>query len=107
MEDKPPIFAPSPPFPGIQRLRISGNPLVAPTPSGEGSALKRVWLGHIPCIAGVLLMGWWNETRIFGELTALAAVTAAIEFEQFIRIQFHPSACDEPVSENVFALTAE
>jgi hypothetical protein len=46
--------------------------------------LKRVWLGYIPFVLVALLVGWWNETRIFGELTALFAVTASVEFEQYL-----------------------
>ena len=47
--------------------------------------LKRVWLGYLPWVIVALAFGWWNETRIFGELTALIAVTAAIEFETYLR----------------------
>jgi hypothetical protein len=58
--------------------------------------LKLVWLGYIPIVLVALICGWWNETRIFGELIPLVAITAAIEFEQYIRdnpapvIQQHP-----------------
>jgi hypothetical protein len=47
--------------------------------------LKLVWLGYIPIVLVALICGWWNETRIFGELIPLVAITAAIEFEQYIR----------------------
>lgn len=56
------------------------------------STLRKVWLGYIPYLAANVLFGWWNETRIFGELIPIAAITAAIQFEQFIRNQAPASA---------------
>ncbi|HEV2646352.1 MAG TPA: hypothetical protein VGU46_08330 [Acidobacteriaceae bacterium] len=53
--------------------------------------LKLVWFGYIPIVFIALVCGWWNETRIFGELIPLVAVTAAIEFEQYIRDTFTPA----------------
>jgi hypothetical protein len=47
--------------------------------------LKRMWVGCSVFLLCVLIFGTWNETRIFGELSALVAVTAATEFEEFVR----------------------
>jgi hypothetical protein len=47
--------------------------------------LVRVWVGSLPFVIATLVFGWWNETRIFGELNVLFAVTAAVQFEQYLR----------------------
>ena len=47
--------------------------------------LGRVWLGSLPLVMATLVFGWWNETRIFGEFNVLFAVTAAVQFEQYLR----------------------
>jgi hypothetical protein len=68
----------------------------------HNTLLKRAWLGLIPLILVALLFGWWNETRIFGELTCLIAVTAAIEFEEYLiqhRLQPPPSQLQPTTAE--------
>jgi hypothetical protein len=47
--------------------------------------LRKMWLGSLPFILSTLIFGWWNETRIFGELNVLFAVTGALQFEQYLR----------------------
>jgi hypothetical protein len=47
--------------------------------------LRRIWLGVLPLIVSDLIFGWWDETRIFGELNVIFAVTAAIQLEQYLR----------------------
>lgn len=50
--------------------------------------LRLVWLGCIPFLLADLIFGVWNETRIFGELSALIACTAALQFEQLLRTAY-------------------
>jgi hypothetical protein len=66
--------------------------------------LKLVWLGYIPIVLVALVCGWWNETRIFGELIPLVAITAAIEFEQYIRDNPAPSIQHPPSTQPQEAL---
>ena len=69
-------------------------------------SLKLLWLGYAPWIAATLVMGWWNETRVFGEIIPVAALTAAIQFEQYLRDRFfaaappltEPAAVAQPLS---------
>jgi NADH:ubiquinone oxidoreductase subunit K len=51
----------------------------------EDRTLRRVWLGAVPLLLANLAAGWWTETRIFGEVNVLIAVTAALQFEQHLR----------------------
>jgi hypothetical protein len=46
--------------------------------------LKNLWLSTLPFIAAALIVGVWRETRIFGELSAIAAVTFAMQLEQVV-----------------------
>lgn len=48
--------------------------------------LIRTWLGSVPFVLSTLIFGWWNETRIFGELNVLFAITAATQFEEYLRV---------------------
>ncbi len=48
--------------------------------------LKAAWLSAVPFILAALIVGVWRETRIFGELSSLVAVTFAIQLEQLIRV---------------------
>ena len=43
--------------------------------------LRGLWLGTIPFLLAALVVGVWRETRIFGELSALAGVTFAVQVE--------------------------
>jgi hypothetical protein len=56
--------------------------------------LRALWISSIPFLAAALVVGIWRETRIFGELTALAAVTFAIQLEQFTKAS-SPAAADQ------------
>lgn len=47
--------------------------------------LKDVWAATVPFIVGALVVGVWRETRIFGELSGLVAITFAIQVEQLLR----------------------
>lgn len=46
--------------------------------------LALLWLGCVPFLLADLVFGVWDETRIFGELSLLIAVTAACQFEQML-----------------------
>lgn len=46
--------------------------------------LKNLWLSTLPFIAAALIVGVWRENRIFGELSAIAAVTFAMQLEQVV-----------------------
>jgi hypothetical protein len=60
--------------------------------------LRQIWFATIPFITGVLLLGVWRETRIFGELSVLAAITFSIQLERIL--QARPSvAATIPPSE--------
>ncbi|GGG92533.1 hypothetical protein GCM10011586_04060 [Silvibacterium dinghuense] len=47
--------------------------------------LRAMWVATVPFLAAALIVGVWRETRIFGELSALVAVTFAIQLEQKLR----------------------
>ena len=47
--------------------------------------LRGLWLGTIPFLLAALVVGVWRETRIFGELSALAGVTFAVQLEAVLR----------------------
>jgi hypothetical protein len=46
--------------------------------------LRDLWLSTLPFIAVALVVGIWRETRIFGELSAIAALTFALQLEQLL-----------------------
>jgi hypothetical protein len=46
--------------------------------------LKALWVALLPMILAALVVGIWRETRIFGELSAVVAVTFAIQLEQIV-----------------------
>jgi hypothetical protein len=46
--------------------------------------LRDVWISTVPFIVGAMVVGVWRETRIFGELSALVAITFAIQVEQLL-----------------------
>ena len=46
--------------------------------------LRMLWLGLALFIASDLVFGLWNETRIFGEVSPILAVTASLQIEQFL-----------------------
>lgn len=48
------------------------------------SRLRAMWLSTIPFLLAALVVGVWRETRIFGELSALAGLTFAIQLEQIL-----------------------
>ena len=54
----------------------------------QDKLLRRLWLGSVPFFCASVLFGWLNETRIFNEVNALFAVTAAILFEQYAQQRF-------------------
>jgi hypothetical protein len=58
----------------------------------QDDRLKDVWKSTIPFIAGALVVGVWRETRIFGELSPLVAITFAIQVEQLLRSSERASA---------------
>lgn len=60
--------------------------------------LKMAWLGYIPLIVSAIVLGWWNATRIFGELIPLVAITATVEFEQYIRENVSQPINPQPLS---------
>lgn len=51
----------------------------------QARLLRRLWLGTIPFLLAAVLRGWLNETRIFGEVSALFAISGAIAFEVTMR----------------------
>ena len=51
----------------------------------QDERLKEVWKATVPFIVGALVVGVWRETRIFGELSPLVAITFAIQVEQLLR----------------------
>jgi hypothetical protein len=46
--------------------------------------LRALWISIAPFILAALIVGIWRETRIFGELSALAAVTFAMQLEHVL-----------------------
>lgn len=48
------------------------------------SRLKATWLAMTPFVLAALIVGVWRETRIFGELSPLVALTFAIQLERAI-----------------------
>jgi hypothetical protein len=53
-------------------------------PNHHRPATENLWLSTLPFIAAALIVGVWRETRIFGELSAIAAVTFALQLEQVV-----------------------
>jgi hypothetical protein len=48
------------------------------------SRLRAVWIATVPFLVTALAVGVWRETRIFGELSALAGTTFAVQLEQIL-----------------------
>ena len=46
--------------------------------------LRAIWFAAIPFFASALIVGIWKETRIFGELSALAGLTFAVQLEAIL-----------------------
>ncbi len=46
--------------------------------------LRLLWFSVLPFLGTALWYGWWNETRIFGEISVLVACSASLLLDQFI-----------------------
>jgi hypothetical protein len=68
--------------------------------------LRALWVGTIPFLAAALVVGVWRETRIFGELSALAGVTFAVEIEAAVRRRCGMAAGDDAVAASERAMGA-
>jgi hypothetical protein len=44
--------------------------------------LRVIWQATVPFLLSILVLGIWRETRVFGELSALAGITFAMEVER-------------------------
>ena len=47
--------------------------------------LRALWFALIPFFVSALIVGIWKETRIFGEISALAGLTFAVQLEQVLK----------------------
>lgn len=57
------------------------------------SRLRALWFSTIPFLLAALIVGVWRETRIFGELSALAGVTFALQLEGFLSASCDFASC--------------